>query len=273
MQVGHRYRCYPTHAQAQILLRWIGCQRFIYNAKVGENRYFRRFARSCLALAGQFAPIDQQYSHFKTEFTPWLSEVPSQVLRNGAALWKAAYGRFFQKLGGRPTVHRKTGQQSVWLTSELFEFRPVLDPETNKVTRHELHVGTRKFKLGQLDFKAHQRQSPEEFKAPASIHISLHAGRWHVSFNSADGQPEPDEADTLAWLMQHTENELSAVAVGLDRGVALLLATSDGASFGLSAIQIKRLAVQERHKKRWQRRQARRIKGSKNWCKARAKVA
>ena len=74
MQIGHRYRCYPTHAQAQTLLRWIGCQRFIYNAKVGEDRYFRRFARSCLALTGHFAPVDQQYSHFKTDLTPWLFE-------------------------------------------------------------------------------------------------------------------------------------------------------------------------------------------------------
>jgi putative transposase len=134
-------------------------------------------------------------------------------------------------------------------------------------------VGTTKFKLGQLDFTSHRPEAAQEFKAPASIHISLHAGRWHVSFNSDDGQPEPDEVDTLAWLMQHTENELSAKAVGLDRGVALPLATSDGASFGLSPIQIKRLGIQERHKKRWQRRQARRLKGSKNWHKAKQKVA
>ena len=86
-------------------------------------------------------------------------------------------------------------------------------------------------------------------------------------------QPEPSEQDTIDWLMQHTENELRAVTVGLDRGVALPLATSDQATFGFSAIQHTRLAAQERHKKRWQRRQARRTKGSKNWCKAKAKVA
>jgi putative transposase len=280
-QIGHRYRCYPTHAQAQTLLRWIGCQRFIYNAKVGEDRYFRRFARSCLALTGHFAPIDQQYSHFKTDLTPWLFEVPSQVLRNGAVLWKAAYGRYFQKLGGRPTIHKKQGEQSVWLTSELFEFRPVSDPGTGKAIGHELHLGTCKFKLGHLDLANHRiknkaqgaKEDPSEFKTPASIHISLHAGHWHVSFNSDDGKPEPDEADTLAWLMQHTERELSAVAVGLDRGVALPLASSDGASFGFTDVQRKRLSMQERHKKRWQKRQARRTKGSKNWVKAKAKVA
>jgi len=127
MQIGNRFRCYPSPAQAQTLLAWIGCQRFIYNAKVGEDRYFRRFARQSLSHTGEFAPIDQKYSHFKTEQTPWLSEVPSQILRNGAVLWKLAYGRYFSKLAGRPTIHRKTGEQSVWITSELFTFKPVLN--------------------------------------------------------------------------------------------------------------------------------------------------
>jgi putative transposase len=92
MQIGNRLRCYPTPAQAQTLLQWIGCQRYIYNAKVGEDQYFRRFARKSLTHTG-YAPIDQQYRQFKTELTPWLFEVPSQVLRNGALLWKQAYGR------------------------------------------------------------------------------------------------------------------------------------------------------------------------------------
>ena len=44
MQIGNRFRCYPTPAQAQTLLQWIGCQRYVYNAKVGEDQYFRRFS-------------------------------------------------------------------------------------------------------------------------------------------------------------------------------------------------------------------------------------
>ncbi len=77
MQNGNRFRCYPTPAQEQILLQWIGCQRYIYNAKVREDQCFRRFARKSLQHAGQFAPIDQQYAQFKTELTPWLSDDPA----------------------------------------------------------------------------------------------------------------------------------------------------------------------------------------------------
>lgn len=127
MEIGNKFRCYPTPVQAQALLQWIGCQRHIYNAKVQEDQYYRRFARKSLQHVGLYAPLDQQYSQFKSELTPWLSDIPSQILRNGAVLWKQAYGRYFSKLGGRPTLHNKHGKQSVWLTSELFKFTPVVD--------------------------------------------------------------------------------------------------------------------------------------------------
>ena len=271
MQVGHRFRCYPTRDQAQTLLRWIGCQRSIYNAKVQEDHYFRRFARKSLSHAGAFAPIDQQYSHFKSGLTPWLSEVPSQILRNGAYKWKGAYARYFQKLGGRPVIKNKSAKQSVWITSELFRFTPVVNPQTGEVTAYQLHVGTPRFALGMLRFNAHN-----DFLPPASIHVSISAGRWHLSFNHEDatGEPgEPSEAETFDWLTQFNEAELLAMTEGLDRGVALPLAGSDGQQFDFSEVQKKRLLKQEKHKKRWQKRQARRAKGSRNWVKAKHKVA
>ena len=55
-QTGFRFRCYPTPAQAQILLRWIGCQRFIYNAKVTEDWYYRTFAKKALGLPEPYPP-------------------------------------------------------------------------------------------------------------------------------------------------------------------------------------------------------------------------
>jgi putative transposase len=268
MQIGNRFRSFPTSIQAKTLLQWIGCQRYIYNAKVGEDQYFRRFARKSLTHTGEFAPLDQQYSHFKTDLTPWLSEVPSIILRNGTVMWKQAYSRFFQKLGGRPQIHKKQGKQSVWLTSELFEFKPLVDADTGEITGHQIHIGTKKYPVGVLAFKAHK-----EYKPPASIHISIHAGQWHVSFNYDDGAVEPSERDTREWLQQFDQQELRAMTVGLDRGVALPLAGSDGQNFEFSGVQVKRLEDREKHKKRWQKRQARRVKGSNNWIKAKRKVA
>jgi putative transposase len=76
-----------------------------------------------------------------------------------------------------------------------------------------------------------------------------------------------------AWLMQFDETELRKMTVGLDRGVALPLAGSDCQQFDFSDTQKKRILAQERHKKRWQRRLARRTKGSAGWVKAKRKVA
>ncbi|MHB8408305.1 MAG: RNA-guided endonuclease InsQ/TnpB family protein [Acidiferrobacterales bacterium] len=268
MRVGNRFRCYPTPAQEHTLLRWIGCQRYLYNAKVREDRYFRTFARKSLQHAGQCVPIDQQYAQFKTDLTPWLADVPSVVLRNGAVLWKQAYSRYFAKLGGRPVVHKKHGKQSVWLTSELFRFVPVVDGDTGKLTGHDLHLGTKKFPVGVLAFTAHK-----EYQLPASLHLSIHAGRWHVSFNYDEGLPEPSDEDIAGWLTQFDEADLRAMTVGLDRGVALPLAGSDYQRFDFSKVQKKRLLGEERHKKRWQRCQARRTQGSAGWVKARRRVA
>jgi putative transposase len=268
MQIGTRFRCYPTPAQEQTLLQWIGCQRFVYNAKVGEDLYFRCFARKALSHTGEFAPIDQQYSQFKTEQTPWLSEVPSVVLRNGAVLWKQAYSRYFSKLGGRPVIHNRNGKQSVWLTSELFKFVPVIDPETGEITGHKLHLGIKKFAVGELSFVAHK-----EYKLPASLHVSIHAGQWHLSFNADDHLPEPSDKEIMDYLRQCDESELLAFTAGLDRGVSIPVAVSDGQTFDFSPVQKSRLAQNTATKKRWQRRQARRVKGSKRWIKAKRRVA
>lgn len=267
MQIGNKFRCYPTPAQAQTLLQWIGCQRAIYNAKVGEDRYFRRFAKKSLMHTGEFAPIDQQYSQFKSELTPWLSEVPSQVLRNGTVKWKQAYSRYFAKIGGRPVIHKKNGKQSVWLTSELFDFGEVVNKETGEVS-HKLLVGTKKHPVGILAFTAHKH-----YELPASLHISISAGRWHVSFNYDNNIQEPTDKETAEWLMGFEEPELSDMTLGLDRGVVIPLAGSNGQQFDFSAIQKKRLAAQDRYKKRWQRRQAGRVKESNRWVKAKRKVA
>ena len=264
---GFRFRCYPTHAQAQTLLRWIGCQRVIYNAKVQEDRYFRTFARKTLALAGQYAPQDQRYSQFITDDTAWLKEVPSQVLRNGAVRWKQAYGRFYKKLAGRPTLHRKTGAQSVWLTDELFTFTPVVDAETGEVT-YRLRVGTPKFPVGELTYVAHRAHT-----VPNSIRLIVEAGRWFLTFSTDDETVLPSKQDTADWLAEFGEEELRERAVGCDRGVAVPLMTQAGRPFALLPVQDARLAQKQKAIKRWQRKLARRTKGGANRRKAAKRLA
>ncbi len=250
MQTGNRFRCYPTPQQEQILFRWIGCQRVIYNAKVQEDRYYRAFARRLAGNAGQHAPIDQEYSRFIGAETAWLREVPSQVLRNGAVRWRQAYARFFSKLGGRPKLRKRDKGQSVWLTSELFEFRVAGDGL-------ELHIGTKKFPFGPLWYKAHRGHD-----LPASIHIAHDAGQWFVSFSTETQAPEYHPDDIAAWLAGMGAEELSAAAIGIDRGVVIPFATSKAGDFDFRPVEKRRLRKRSKQGRRQQRRLSRRQKAS-----------
>jgi hypothetical protein len=141
---GKKFRIYPTKEQIRTLSQWIGHQRFIYNAKVQEDRYFRKFKRKSLSLVGEEIPCDQKYSQFIGADTAFLKEVPSQILRNGAYRWMSGYQRFFKKLSDRPTIKKKHGRQSVMITKELFTFYSV-DPQTAMID-----LGTRKHPMGSV---------------------------------------------------------------------------------------------------------------------------
>ena len=263
MQTGKRFRAYPTPAQEKILLQWIGHQRFIYNAKVSEDRYYRAFAKKAVSLSGTPIPVDQEYARFIGPETSWLREVPSPILRNGAVRWKQAYGRFFAGLAGRPVRKRKDGRQSVWITSELFAFR-----YNEKTHASELVLGTKKFPVGVLSFTAHA-----PYSRPASIHLSVEAGKWYVSFSSDDGLPEPKEEDTVAWLRMFSDEELQSKTLGFDRGVVTPVMASSGRRIDFSSVQKIRMEKKERARKHWQRKLARQVKGSNNRTKTKQRLA
>jgi len=266
---GYQFRLYPTKEQAQTLLRWIGCQRGIYNAKVSEDRYFRTFRNHSLALTGVMTPIDQTYSQFVTDQTAYFREVPSVILRNGAALFGQAYQRYFKGLGGRPTKQSHRGKQSVWITSELFRFEPIAGKETGEITGYHLFVGTKKFPVGELVFTAHRK-----FNVPASIHITIHAGKWQVAFSTDDPSLSAFKEESLiASLQKMSDEELMDRTIGADRGVAKPLMTSDGHVYDLSDEQKARIQKERNRKARWQRRASKRQKHSKNQRKAYRKTA
>jgi putative transposase len=257
------------------LLRWIGGQRLIYNAKVQEDRYYRRFQRRMVGTAGIPIPVDQQYSRFITERTAFLREIPSPVLRNGAVKFRQAYQRFFQRLGGRPKIQKKTGRQSVWLTSELFQFRPQMDVKTGEVTAYQLYVGTRRVPVGLIPYKAHRAHT-----IPASIHIAVEGGRWWLSFAAEDPTVTLPEhmveatTERRPEAFRHlSETPLIERTLGGDRGVAKSLTTPDGQYFDLQPVQKARIHQTRRQQKKWQQRATRQQKGSRNQQKAYRKVA
>jgi len=52
LQSGVRFRALPTQEQTHVLGQWIGCQRFIYNGKIDEDRLFAAQRRMALRGTG-----------------------------------------------------------------------------------------------------------------------------------------------------------------------------------------------------------------------------
>ena len=286
MQDGRRYRAYPDCAALECLPRWIGHQRFIYNAKVREDRYFRAFQRRFVALAGVRAPLDQAYAHFigpasaDAPSTEWLREVPSQILRNGAVRFAQAYSRFFQGLAGRPTIKSKHRRQSVWVTRELFSIEKTREgktPEPGKkpkkrceTSQYRIRLGTERKPAGTVRFRAHLPFP----KDPNAITISVEAGRWFVSFAIEDEAPEPSREEIGSQLEKLTEAELTECTIGVDRNTpkGRQICASSGATFTYSPQQSRRMRQRERARRRYQRQISRQAKQSRGRQRTRRRL-
>jgi putative transposase len=266
---GQLFQLYPTKNQAKTLRDWIGCQRFVYNAKVAEDRYFRTFSRKSLSQTGNYAPVDQTYSQFKAE-ADFLKKVPSQVLRNGAYRWKDAYKRFFKKLGGRPKVKKNYGRQSVLITLELFNLHQ------NKDDNWFVTLGTKRFPVGNIKLSANTPIN----ELPKMIVISVIAGKWSLSFNTHEinkqGKlhhfPTPQEA--LDELSQYSLSELIELTNGADRGVVLPVCdTKSMITEKMLTENDRKVALREKKRKKYQQRLAKQTRHSQRYKRTKQKIA
>jgi len=268
MASGVKFRAYPNKEQSAALNRWIGWQRFVYSSKVEEDRYFRTFRNHALALTGVRTPVEQQYSQFKDEeLTPWLFEVPSQILRNGAYRFKQAYARFFKVLSQRPSRKKRHGKQAVLLTKELFQFIPTGDTakgDEGLVQAQKLKIGTDKSMIGELKFTAHRH-----YELPKSICISRNNGQWHVSFNYSDAElvddalPLMTERELMLYFCSLTEEQLVFIANGGDRGVGIPVVMSNGKEYAFTGAEKGFLAYAQQSRNKLQRKLSKQRKGFK----------
>ena len=264
MLMGIRFQALPTPEQRLTLSQWIGCARVIWNAKCDEHRYYTTFARKYLPV-GTYAPVDQKYSQFKDkELTPWLSQCPSQILRNSAVNWYKTYNNFIKGKCGKPRRKKKHDNISIHLTRELFEFQ--LYPDG--VTR--LFIGTKSNNIGFLVLKTHRK-----FKEPKSIRVKKKNGRYWVSFCYDDPIDESElktKQEHLDVLQTRTTQELENMVEAIDRGTCCPAQTTD-ASYDFSPEQKKSLQREERKRKRLQKAMHRGEKGSNRRQKKKWRIA
>ncbi len=243
---GVKFRAYPTRWQSKILAQWIGCSRVIYNCKVEEDQLNYKIFKE----TGEKVKVNQAFSHFKTEERSWLSECPSQILRNSTVNWYTAKQRFFKNLAHNPTKKTRGKKDSVLLTNELFNFREVVDP-TGKTTQ-KLFIGTKTKPLGSLHFIAHR-----EFKLPKQLVISKKNDQWYVSFCYEALGTEKTEEELIQAFSSLDEASLKELTVGVDRGIVKPFQMSDNQYFVLDSDAQNRLFKKQRSLKRYQKRLSR----------------
>jgi len=230
------YRLYPTDEQEQRLGQWVGAVRFAYNLGLEQRRDWWRpgrtfdFASQCREVTALRAEVD------------WLRDVPVHPLQQAIKDLDRAYQNWWAGRAQTPTPRRK-------FINDAMRFS---DPATFDFHRISRHWGEVKLpKLGWVRLRW-DRAIPGEVK---NITVARRAGIWTVA-----AQYERDVADPLPSILP---------AVGVDRGVAVFAALSDGTQ--IAPVNHGKKAL--RALARAQRKLARKKKGSSNRRKQVRRVA
>mgnify|MGYP003330378372 CR=1 FL=1 len=264
MLMGIRFQAKPTEEQKLILSRWMGCARFIWNAKCEEDKYLSTYARRYLPI-GTYADVNQSYSQYKDkELSPWLKKCPSQILRNTATNWYDTYVKFKKGINGKPTRKKKSSGGSIHLTNELFRFDKT--PEGLK-----LFIGAKKNNIGYLKVNFHTK----DFEIPKSIRIKKNNGKYTVSFCYEDELSEDglfNDKENLEFLSGCTKDYLEYHTVGIDRGVARPVQFGTNV-YDFTEEQKRKKILKEKYIKKYQKRHSKQKNGSKQREKTKYKIA
>jgi transposase len=202
---GHiaiRYRAYPTDEQSQKAAQIDGCCRQIKNlAKEQRDLAYR--------LTGKSPGYTAQTKDLKElrddpELAPWLSSVPSQILQQALRDRDAGYQRFFSGKAKYPTWAKK---------SSRIGFRVPQHVEIERISRRWGEVRIQG--MGWIRIRMH--------RPPVGSHIS-----------SATYTREPDGKAFISILCERHKRQPTKpldkenTTIGIDRGVAVAIATSDG---------------------------------------------
>lgn len=263
MLTGIKFSCKPDESQKSILHQWPGCARVIWNAKCDEDHYLRTYARKYLPI-GTYPPVDQTYSQYKTDLTPWLKQCPSQILRNSTVCWYETYQKFLKGICGRPKRKNKHRGISLHLTSELFKL------EKDELGNWMLFIGTVKNNIGYLKVNFHKKN----FSLPKSIRFQHECGKYFISFCYEDGIDKENLWELEQYLdhfKMFSEEELNKITIGVDRGIKVPV-QAENFSYDLSHDEKKSKKSKEKYLKRIQRKLSKQKKGSKRREKTKRKL-
>jgi putative transposase len=226
---SHLIELDPTEYQKVFLGKACGVARYTWNWALAESEQIYK-------ETGKSANLNELKKRWNKEKPEWVYESPKDANQQPFSNLKAAYGRFFKKLGKAP-VFKKKGvcRDSYYISNTVMVIS---------------EASVRLPLIGQIRLK----ESPRFEGKIMSGTVSRRADRWFLSVS----YELPDK-------VTHTPDRV----IGVDLGIKDLVVTSDGVRYA-NPKQLKRSA---RRLKLANRRMSRRQKGSKNREKARKRLA
>ena len=239
MLLAHRIQLDPNKVQATYLARAAGTARFAYNWALAEwqRQYQTSLADPALPKPNWMALSRQLNAIKRTEF-PWMLEVTKNAPQLAIMQLGRAFENFFAHRARFPTFRRKGRDDRFTLSNDQF-----------RVEGKRIRIP----KLGWM----RMWESLRFVGRIVSACIARLAGHWFASItvDMPDGLPLPP-----------SENQ---GAVGVDLGVKQLATLSTGETFA-GPKALRTLLVRLR---RLSRELSRKVKASRNWGKAKLKLA
>ena len=233
---AYRFRCYPTPEQQQVLARTFGCARFVYNhmLRLRTDAWFQRQQKvGYHETSSALTALKQQPE------LAWLNEVSSVPLQQSLRHLQTAFGNFFAKRAAYPSFKSRHDRQAAEYTTSAFKW----DGKALRLAKMDEALPVR-----------FSRTIPRAAKVTTVTVSRDGAGRYFVSMLCDDA------VQTLP---------TSEAKVGIDLGLTHFAILSSGEKIAAPNTFRKN----ESKLTKWQRRLARKVKGSRNRAKARVKVA
>ena len=231
---AYKFRIYPDSNQALLIVKTIGCSRFVFNHFLAERSSAYESEKKTLSYNNCSAMLTQ----LKKELT-WLSEVDSTALQSSLRFLDDSFKRFFSRQNDYPRFKsRKNPVQSY----------------TSKFTNNNIAVEDSFLKLPKLGLVRFAKSREVDGRIISATVSRKPSGKFFVS------------------ILAETEvSELpkTGIACGVDLGLKDFAVLSDGS--GQTNPRFFRSLEAKLAKE--QRILSRRVKFSSNWYKQKLKVA
>lgn len=238
---AYKYELRPTGEQQRLMRRFAGSCRFVFNKALAAQRARYEQGEQKLGYAG----LCKTLTGWRNDAaTAWLSESPIHPLQQSLKDLERAYRNFFEKRADFPRMKKKG-------VSDSFRY-----PDPKQITLDQANNRIRLPKLGWLRY----RNSREALGKVKNVTVSLSGGKWFVSIQT--------EREVEVPLPKGGE-------LGIDVGIARFATFDRPLPEFDHKDHIAPLNSFRRHEARLRRAQralSRKVKYSRNWRKAKARV-